>query len=64
MRYGWLVAGTKEGYSGYGAEQGMGVLREKIASVLYKGKIQPDEVGGGIGQPGRSTTATTPASPS
>ena len=36
--------GTKEGYSGYGAEQGMGPLREKIAKVLYNGRIQPDEV--------------------
>lgn len=36
--------GTKEGYSGYGAEQGMGVLREKISKVLYNGSIAPDEV--------------------
>ena len=36
--------GTKEGYSGYGAEQGMTRLREKIASKLYGGKISPDEV--------------------
>lgn len=36
--------GTKEGYSGYGAEQGMGMLREKIASTLYKGLIDADEV--------------------
>jgi len=36
--------GTKEGYSGYGAEQGMGPLREKIASVLYNDLISPDEV--------------------
>ena len=36
--------GTKEGYSGYGAEQGMGPLREKIASTLYKGLIDADEV--------------------
>lgn len=36
--------GTKEGYSGYGAEQGMGPLREKIAQVLYKGGIKADEV--------------------
>ena len=36
--------GTKEGYSGYGAEQGMGPLREKIASVLYNGIISADEV--------------------
>jgi len=37
-------AGTKEGYSGYGAEQGMGPLREKIASALYDGKVDAAEV--------------------
>jgi len=36
--------GKKETYSGYGAEQGRGDLREKIASTLYNGIIQPDEV--------------------
>lgn len=36
--------GTKEGYSGYGAEQGMGDLRGKIASVLYNGLIEAEEV--------------------
>lgn len=36
--------GTKEGYSGYGSEQGMAALREKIAEKLYNGLIQPDEV--------------------
>lgn len=36
--------GTKEGYSGYGAEQGMVALREKIATVLYNGIIKPEEV--------------------
>mmetsp|Transcript_30148 Transcript_30148/g.39712 ORF Transcript_30148/g.39712 Transcript_30148/m.39712 type:complete len:445 (-) Transcript_30148:428-1762(-) len=36
--------GTKEGYSGYGAEQGMGPLREKISKNLYNGLIKPDEV--------------------
>lgn len=36
--------GTADGYSGYGAEQGQGLLREKIASVLYKGLISPEEV--------------------
>jgi len=36
--------GTKEGYSGYGAEQGMGDLRAKIASVLYNDLIDPSEV--------------------
>ena len=36
--------GTREGYSGYGDEQGMAALREKIASVLYKGMIKGEEV--------------------
>ena len=36
--------GTKDGYSGYGAEQGMGPLREKIAKNLYNGLIEADEV--------------------
>jgi len=36
--------GTKDGYSGYGAEQGKADLREKIASTLYNGLIEPEEV--------------------
>lgn len=36
--------GTVSGYSGYGAEQGVGALREKIASTLYNGLISGDEV--------------------
>lgn len=36
--------GTPEGYSGYGAEQGTPALREKIASVLYGGRIAAEEV--------------------
>jgi hypothetical protein len=36
--------GTKEGYSGYGAEQGMAVLRAKIADKLYGGIIKDSEV--------------------
>lgn len=36
--------GTKEGYSGYGAEQGVGDLRAKIATKLYNGLIKPEEV--------------------
>ena len=36
--------GTKEGYSGYGDEQGLSALREKIASVLYKGMASADEI--------------------
>lgn len=35
---------TPEGYAGYGDEQGLTALREKIAAVFYGGKIQPDEV--------------------
>lgn len=36
--------GTKEGYSGYGAENGQLKLREKIATNLYNDLITPDEV--------------------
>ena len=36
--------GTESGYSGYGDEQGLTELREKIASVLYKGMASADEV--------------------
>ena len=36
--------GNREGYSGYGAEQGMSELREKIASKLYNGLVSSDEV--------------------
>lgn len=36
--------GTQDGYSGYGAEQGMAALREKISKVLYEDKIAPSEV--------------------
>ena len=36
---------TKEGYSGYGAEQGMAALREKLAERFYAGmNISSDEV--------------------
>lgn len=37
--------GTPEGYSGYGDEQGMTALREKIAAKMYApGLVQADEV--------------------
>lgn len=36
--------GTKEGYSGYGDEQGNTVLRSKIAEKLYPGMASADEV--------------------
>lgn len=35
---------TLEGYSGYGDEQGLTALRERIATTLYGGKIAPEEV--------------------
>jgi LL-diaminopimelate aminotransferase len=36
--------GTVDGYSGYGPEQGVPELREKIALQVYGGRIQPNEV--------------------
>ena len=36
--------GTKEGYSGYGDEQGLAELRQKIAEVVYPNMILADEV--------------------
>lgn len=36
--------GTEKGYSGYGDEQGMNDLREKIAKVMYNGIISGEEV--------------------
>lgn len=36
--------GTLERYSGYGPEQGVKALREKIASKIYSNLVQPDEV--------------------
>lgn len=36
--------GNKEGYTGYGPEQGIKDLREKIAKVLYNGIVSADEV--------------------
>ena len=41
---GAAALGTKEGYSGYGAEQGKAPLRERISEVLYNGLIDPSEV--------------------
>ncbi|MCR5725630.1 MAG: LL-diaminopimelate aminotransferase [Treponema sp.] len=35
---------TKAGYSGYGDEQGLTALREKIAAVFYKGMADASEV--------------------
>lgn len=36
--------GNREGYTGYGPEQGIKELREKIAKVLYNGIVNADEV--------------------
>lgn len=36
--------GTKEGYSGYGPEQGGRQLREAIASKIYNGKVSPEDI--------------------
>ncbi|MFA6937479.1 MAG: LL-diaminopimelate aminotransferase [Treponema sp.] len=36
--------GTKEGYSGYGDEQGLTELRQKIAAVFYPNMVTSDEV--------------------
>jgi LL-diaminopimelate aminotransferase len=44
LKHGAAKLGTKEGYSGYGPEQGVARLREKIAANLYDNKISPDEV--------------------
>lgn len=39
-----LALGTKQGYSGYGDEQGLPELRKKIAHKIYAGIVNPDEV--------------------
>lgn len=44
LQHGANKLGNKEGYTGYGPEQGVKVLREKIASKLYNNLIEPDEV--------------------
>lgn len=36
--------GTKEGYSGYGDEQGLSELRQKIAEIVYPKMVSADEV--------------------
>jgi LL-diaminopimelate aminotransferase len=41
---GAAALGTKEGYRGYGAEQGSEPLRERIADKLYGGRISANEV--------------------
>jgi len=44
LKQGAANLGTKEGYSGYGPEQGIAALRGKISENLYDGKISADEV--------------------
>jgi len=39
-----LGLATKEGYSGYGDEQGLTALRQKIAEVFYPGLVDESEV--------------------
>lgn len=36
--------GTKEGYTGYGPEQGLKELRNHIASTLYKNRVSADDI--------------------
>jgi LL-diaminopimelate aminotransferase len=36
--------GTAEGYSGYGDDQGLPQLRERIAAFAYKGSLSADEI--------------------
>lgn len=42
--HGAAKLGTREGYNGYGPEQGQKALREKIAHTFYHGTITADEV--------------------
>jgi LL-diaminopimelate aminotransferase len=44
LQQGASKLGTKDGYTGYGAEQGVKALREKIASKLYGNLIEAEEV--------------------
>jgi LL-diaminopimelate aminotransferase len=39
-----LALGTREGYTGYGPEQGSEELRKKIATVLYASRVTPSEI--------------------
>ena len=38
------ILGTREGYTGYGAEQGISELRRKIAEDVYGGLVKSDEI--------------------
>lgn len=42
--HGAAKLGTREGYNGYGPEQGQKTLREKIAHTFYQGMINADEI--------------------
>lgn len=44
LQGGASTLGTKDGYSGYGPEQGIAALRKKIAETLYEGVVAPDEI--------------------
>jgi LL-diaminopimelate aminotransferase len=44
LRLGAEALGTREGYSGYGDEQGLPELREAIAKRLYRCRIESSEV--------------------
>merc|ERR1719191_1895229 len=59
LKEGAARLGTKEGYTGYGPEQGIADLRTKIAKNLYDDKISPDEVFGS----GTTTAVQDPSYP-
>ncbi len=44
LRNGVESLGTNDTYAGYGDEQGLTILREKIASKLYNGNVESSEV--------------------
>ncbi len=60
LKHGAARLGTKEGYTGYGPEQGIAVLREKIAKNLYDDKIDPSEVRSGASRARPSAPAARP----
>lgn len=39
-----LALSTREGYSGYGAEQGESIFREKLSQKIYGGRIKREEI--------------------
>lgn len=44
MEHAAAKLGTLSGYTGYGPEQGLKELREKIAHKIYQDRIHPDEI--------------------